>query len=219
MDDISALMQQHYSRTFAAHGATPKGVDWNFEEDVDVRYGKMLDVMRKDFYQAPARPSLLDVGCGWGGLLQFAKSRKLALAYTGIDLVEDMIAHARSSFSDGRFIHGDVLQAQIPEAPYDFVVCSGILTLKLTASILEMERYSRRLIRRLFDLCRHGIAFNMMSTRVNFMASNLYYQNPSELLAWLLADVSPRVRLDHGYSSLGSGKRRLYEFTAYIYKD
>ena len=46
-----------------------------------------------------------------------------------------------------------------------------------------MEAFARRLVRKLFDLCRYGIAFNMMSTRVNFMAPNLYYQNPVEMLA------------------------------------
>jgi len=71
----------------------------------------------------------------------------------------------------------------------------------------------------MYELCRHGVALNMMSTRVNFMVDNLYYQDPSELLAWLLSEVSPRVRIDHGYSSLASGIGKYYDFTAYIYKD
>jgi hypothetical protein len=82
-----------------------------------------------------------------------------------------------------------------------------------------MERHTKRLARKMFELCRHGVAFNMMSTRVNFMVDNLYYQNPADLLAWLLAEVSPRVRLDHGYSSLASGKGKFYDFTVYVYKD
>jgi hypothetical protein len=71
----------------------------------------------------------------------------------------------------------------------------------------------------MFSLCRHGISFNAMSTRVNYMVDNLYYQNPADLMAWLLAEVSPRVVIDHGYSSLASGKGKYYDFTVYVYKD
>jgi hypothetical protein len=74
-------------------------------------------------------------------------------------------------------------------------------------------------VRKMFELCRHGIAFNMMSTRVNFMVGNLFYQNPSELFAWLLSEISPRVRFDHGYSSLASGRGKFYDFTVYVYRD
>jgi 2-polyprenyl-3-methyl-5-hydroxy-6-metoxy-1,4-benzoquinol methylase len=218
MDDITRTMHEHYTDTFALHGATARGVDWGAEDEVIVRYDKMLAVLKKDFAVLPSTPSLLDVGCGWGGLLRRARALNIPLEYTGTDIVEEMIVHGRNTYPGAQFIHGDVFDFA-GEADYDFVVCNGILTLKLAATIPEMESHARRLIRKLFEQCRHGIAFNMMSTRVNFMANNLYYQNPAELMTWLLTEISPRVRLDHGYTSLGSGNGRLYEFTAYVYKD
>jgi 2-polyprenyl-3-methyl-5-hydroxy-6-metoxy-1,4-benzoquinol methylase len=218
MDRVTNIQREHHAAVFALHGNTAKGVDWNDEGELLVRYDKMLDVMKKDFTLLPSPVSMLDVGCGWGGLLRRANSLNVALNYTGIDVVESMILHGRSEFPNAIFIHGDIFD--LPEENiYDFVVCNGILTQKHDISIPEMERHAKRLVRKMFELCRHGIAFNMMSTRVNFMASNLYYQNPIELLAWLLAEVSPRVRLDHGYSCLSRGKGKLYEFTAYVYKD
>ena len=81
-----------------------------------------------------------------------------------------------------------------------------------------MEMFAKRLIRKMFSLCRYGIAFNMMSTRVNFTVGNLYYQNPIELFTFLLNEVSPRVVIDHGYSSLQSGVGKYYDFTVYVYK-
>jgi hypothetical protein len=35
----------------------------------------------------------------------------------------------------------------------------------------------------------------------------------------LAANVRWRIRLDHGYSSLASGRGRLYEHAAYVYRD
>lgn len=218
MDSITTTFKEYHAQIFEKHGATARGVDWRDEDELLVRYDKMLDVLRKDFLPPLDTVSLLDVGCGWGGLARRAIDLKLPLAYSGIDVVESMVAHAKTEFESAEFIHGDVFA--MPDVPaYDFVVCNAILTQKLGASNMEMEQYSRKLIHKMFSLCRHGVAFNMMSTRVNFMVGNLYYQNPAELFTWLLTDVAPRVRFDHGYSSLASGKGKYYDFTVYVYKD
>jgi 2-polyprenyl-3-methyl-5-hydroxy-6-metoxy-1,4-benzoquinol methylase len=218
MDSITQLLKDYHAKTFAEHGATAKGVDWGDEGEMLVRYEKMLAVAQKDFTVLPATVSMLDVGCGWGGLLRHARRIGVPLQYSGIDVVESMIQHGRTEFPDAEFIHGDVFEMG-QDNSYDFVVCNAILTQKHSVAIPEMEQFARRLVRKMFALCRHGVAFNMMSTRVNFMVGNLFYQNPVELLSWLLTEVSPRVRLDHGYSSLANGRGKFYDFTVYVYKD
>jgi SAM-dependent methyltransferase len=217
MDPITQLLKDYHHKVFLSHGPTAKGVDWGDENEVLLRCDKMLKVVDMDFYVGPARPTILDVGCGWGAMAKRARDRSLDVSIVGVDVVEEMIVHARTEFPEHSFNVADVFV--MPDAEtYDFVVCSGILTQKHDFSIPEMEQYARRLIHKMFSLCRHGIAFNMMSTRVNFMVSNLYYQNPVELLGWLLTEISPRVVLDHGYSSLSSSNGKYYDFTAYVYK-
>jgi 2-polyprenyl-3-methyl-5-hydroxy-6-metoxy-1,4-benzoquinol methylase len=218
MDPISERLSSHYRQTFEQYGATPKGVDWTDAWELQVRYDKMLKVMDQD--RGPQQPSysLLDVGCGWGGLCNRIQELKMPIIYVGIDTVEEMIVHATAAYPMARFAAQDVFRMQ-EEGTYDYVVCNAILTQKLDVSIVDMERYAKRLITAMYRLCRHGIAFNMMSTRVNYMVPNLYYQNPSELLAWVLSEISPRARLDHGYSSLASGRGKFFDFTAYVYKD
>jgi hypothetical protein len=98
------------------------------------------------------------------------------------------------------------------------VVCNAILTQKLVASITEMDGFAKRLILKMFEVCREGIAFNLMSNQVNFTVGNLFYKSPLEMFAFCLGEVSPRVRLDHGYSSLASGRGKYYDYTVYIYK-
>lgn len=218
MDRVTNIQREYHAKVFELHGDTAKGVDWNDEGELLVRYDKMLAVMQKDFTLPPSPVSMLDVGCGWGGLLRRANTLNVALNYTGIDVVEAMTLHGRAEFPNAMFINGDIFDLH-DESVYDFIVCNGILTQKHNISIPDMERHAKRLVRKMFELCRHGIAFNMMSTRVNFMVNNLYYQNPAELLAWLLSEVSPRVRLDHGYSSLANGRGKFYDFTVYVYKD
>lgn len=203
---------------FDEHGPTPAGVGWGDPKELEFRYGRILRILDHDHARPAGVPSLLDVGCGWGGLLEYANAQGIRLRYTGIDLVEKMVAYARDRFPDADVEVGDVRDLK-GGGRFDYVVANGVLTQKLDATIPEMEAFCHEMIRAAFRLCRYGMAFNMMSTRVNFMATNLYYQNPSELLAYLLREVTPRVVVDHAYSSLGSGRGKFYDFTVYVYKD
>jgi len=217
MDKITQILKNYHQKVFSEHGATAKGVDWNNEDEVILRYDKMLKVIDMDFYKGPAKPSMLDVGCGWGGMAKRALDIEAPVDITGVDVVEEMIVHAQNHYPKFNFQTCDIFTLQETEA-YDFVVCNAILTQKHNVSIPEMEMFAKRLIRKMFSLCRYGIAFNMMSTRVNFTVGNLYYQNPIELFTFLLNEVSPRVVIDHGYSSLQSGVGKYYDFTVYVYK-
>ena len=173
MDHITAVLRAHYSKTFSRHGATPRGVDWNRAEDVTRRYDQMLAVMDPVRTGGSETISLLDVGCGYGGLYEYANDRGLQLRYTGIDVVADMIRHAQTHFPAARFACADIFQFD-PAESFDYVVCNGILTQKLTAGVREMDAFAHRLIKKLYALCRFGVAFNLMTTKVNFMAENLY---------------------------------------------
>jgi SAM-dependent methyltransferase len=200
--------RNHYTATFARHGATSRGVDWGEWPDVHIRYRKMLQVIERE-QSGTGVPRLLDVGCGFGGLLDYAKDKGIPLDYVGIDLVPEMVELARTRHPEARFMVGDILSAQaLPEV--DYAICNGILTLKLEASIMQMDRFARQLIARMFGVARRGIAFNMMTTHVNFTAPNLYYKSPVETLAFC-AQLSRRFRLEHDYP--------LYEYTTYVYKD
>jgi hypothetical protein len=121
-----------------------------------------------------------------------------------------MIASAREKYVDAEWLVGDILNIE-GSRKFDYVVCNGILTQKLEASIREMDEYLKHLVTRMFELCRVGVAFNVMTTYVNFTAPNLYYRNPAELLAWCMSQLTPRVRLDHAYP--------LYEYTVYLYRE
>jgi SAM-dependent methyltransferase len=208
MDPISDALGRHYATTFTAHGPSSEGVDWGPDEKkLFLRYEKMLSI---GSFTRVNRPTLLDVGCGYGGLYSYANKKGFDLEYTGIDLAKNMVDWATENMSSGAFVHGDVLEHPF-DVQFDYVVCNGILTQKLDAPGLAMDQFAARLIRRMFALCRVGIAFNMMTTKVNFYSNNLYYRNPAEMLSWCLSELSPHLKLDHAYP--------LYEYTIYAYRE
>lgn len=208
MDKVSSKLGAHYNKTFLDHGMSSAGVDWGDDmKKLELRYIKMLSILNSSNL---SKHSILDVGCGYGGLLDYAKSKSIDLDYSGVDLVANMIAKASNTHKEAKFIHGDILEMQA-DSSYDYVICNGILTQKLDVPVLEMDEFAARLIRKMFDLCHIGIAFNIMTTKVNFFANNLYYRNPSEMLAWCMTELSPIIKLDHSYP--------LYEYTIYIFKE
>ncbi|CTQ54742.1 biotin biosynthesis protein BioC [Roseibium album] len=212
MQKISQKLGEHYSETFKQFGSTSEGVDWGSDEaKLHLRYRKMLAVMdNHPSTPVRARPSLLDVGCGFGGLLQYANNMGLDFDYTGIDVAQNMIDWAASAHPEGRFFCQDFLDFE-PEKNFDYVVCNGILTQKLDTPGREMDDYAQKLIRGMFEVCRSGVAFNAMTTRVNFFSDNLYYRDPLGLAAWCIAELTPHFRIDHAYP--------LYEYTIYLLKE
>lgn len=207
MNPITKSLKAHYEQTFSKHGACSKGVDWGIDSDVTLRYHNMLAIINDEEVYAP---SILDVGCGFGGLYEYARSCGVEIEYTGIDIAANMIQYAKEKYPACTFLNGDVMSCDFNKE-YDYVICNGILTQKLEYSILEMDKFANSLIKIMFKLSRRGIAFNIMSNKVNFMVSNLYYRSPVEVLAFCLDNLSHKVIVDHSYP--------LFEYTVYVYKE
>lgn len=204
--EISAKMEAHYEQKFREFGTTPQGVDWGSDDqDHALRLDRMLAVAVGPLHGA----SILDVGCGYGSLLELLKERETPIEYTGIDLCQPMIDAALVRHPEATWLCGDVLE--LDGRSFDYVVCNGIFTQKLTASNREMDTFLALVLNKMFELCRIGICFNVMSTHVNFTAPNLYYRNPAELVAWIMTSLSPKVRMDHSYP--------LFEYCLYVYKE
>jgi len=208
MTDMSEKIAEIYTSKFEEFGPAPEGVYWGPELDrFHLRFEKMLALI-PDFARRDA--SILDVGCGFAGLLDYAGKNGYRLDYTGIDLAENMVDFAARTYPDAQFHLGNILDR--PDiGPFDYVVGNGILTLSLGLKRRQLDAYAHSIIRAMFGLCRKGIAFNIMTDRVNYHEDHLYYRNPQDLLTWCMNELSPYVKLDHAYP--------LHEYTIYVYRE
>lgn len=138
---------------------------------------------------------VLDVGCGFGDLLEFLHARGVRPVYTGIDVCEPMIRRCRERYpaGAGRFLVADVLDYR-PDEPYDFVVASGIFGLDAPGA---RERI-RPTMQRMFEWARVGVAANFLSRRAPARVEARVYLDPPEALAMAL-EITPAACLDHGY--------------------
>lgn len=207
---ISEIFKAHYSKTFRQSGATPRGVDWEGSSKATLRHEAMLQLIPVDELNQPETISLLDVGCGYGAFYQFLLDRRIAnIIYTGVDLVDDMVLHAQDSAGSATFLTGDLLTMKLDDCSYDYVIANGVFTQKLHAATDEMDQFVATMIGRLFAICRKGIAFNVMSTVVDFKDPGNYYRHPGEMVD-LASELTRSFRLNHSYP--------LYEYTMSLYK-
>jgi hypothetical protein len=93
---------------------------------------------------------------------------------------------------------------------FDYVIMNGIFHWKGAMTQPAMLDYSRRLLVTMARHARRGLAFNVMSTHVEWERNDLFHL-PLEQATDLVADrLSRRFTLRHDYG--------LFEYTIYVHK-
>lgn len=198
----------HYENCLAQYGDSHLGVDWPKPEHVDLRYQIMLEVIRPVGGQ---RVTLLDFGCGASHLYDYILRRQLDyIEYSGLDISEKFVALSRSKFPAVQYYCLDALveSAQLPT--FDYIVMNGVFTEKRSLLFSEMWDYFASLIRTVYSRTRYGLAFNVMSSHVDWEREDLFHLPMDTLAAFLTKEISRDfvIRNDYG----------LYEYTTYVYR-
>src|SRR5262249_51805310 len=117
---------------------------------------------------------------------------------------------SRNKFPDVTYHSVDVLAPHSPQLPsYDYVVMNGIFTYRGGSSFEQMFDYLRRLVVRISQNVRIGMAFNVMSKQGDVERGDLFHVPVDQLLGFLSREISRHVVIRHDYG--------LYEYTAYVY--
>lgn len=171
-----------------------------------MRFDRLLALVDRD----GSDHSLLDVGCGYGALLDDVRARGLTLEYRGVDISPEMVAAAKHRHAgDGRAAFATDAATF---APATFAVASGIFNVKLHHPTDAWRDYVLATIRDLHEASTRGFAFNMLSlySDAEHRRDTLYYADPCELFDLCKRTYSRQVALLHDYP--------LYEFTILVRK-
>jgi len=197
----------HYEKCLAQYGDTHLGVDWPRPEHVDIRYRVMLEVIR----DTSSKVSLLDFGCGTSHLYEYIQRNRLTyIEYTGLDISEKFIALCREKFPSIRYYCMDILTEGDSLPDFDYVVMNGVFTEKRSLSYSEMLDYFFQVLRKVYEKTRIGLAFNVMSSHVDWERDDLFHLPLDTMAAFVTKELSRDfiVRNDYG----------LYEYTTYVYR-
>jgi hypothetical protein len=141
----------------------------------------------------------------------------VSVKYTGYDISLKLIGIAKERHPEATFEVKDILEGS-SNKKFDYVVSSGVLNTRLS----DNEEVLKRMIIECFELCNIGVAVNMMSNYVDYLAVNmmsnyvdyqgesLFYYSPEKVFTFCKT-LTRRVTLRHDYMP--------YDFTVYFYKD
>jgi cyclopropane fatty-acyl-phospholipid synthase-like methyltransferase len=198
-EGLLAEVRQYYEASLAAHGATPRGVDWKSAESQALRFRQLGRLFADD-----PDGTILDFGCGYGALAAYLRQSGHAGAYVGFDLSERMVAEATRTFALRDCRYTTELASLEPS---DYVVASGVFNVKLRTPAAEWRLYLQETLRTMRSLARRGLAFNALTSYsdADRQRPDLYYADPLDLFDYCKRHISPSVALLHDYP--------LHEFT------
>ncbi len=203
LEELKRSVVRHYESRLSEHGPTAQGMDWKDEASQRLRFEVLCGLCDLSGL------SLHDVGCGSGHLLDYLLEQSIDADYSGSDLSAEMIAAARRRHPGVSFERWDLLSE--PELPtFDVLMTSGLFHVRLDQPEELWQEFVENMTRRMFALCRKGIAFNLISDQVDYRSDVLYYSDPGRVLDFCRRELSRHVAIRHDYP--------LYEYTVYVYR-
>ena len=200
-------LARHYESCFALYGDTHRGVDWPDAKGAETRYGVMLDLVRPSL----ERKSLLDFGCGAGHFYDFLKaSGRTDIHYRGLDISDTFISLCQKKYPEIPFYCTDILEKPLEPGSFDYVVANGVFTEKRELGFDEMFSFLKDCVRTLYSLSRVGIAFNVMSSHVEWERDDLFHLPMDRLADFLTQEFGRSFTFRNDYG--------LYEYTTYLYR-
>jgi SAM-dependent methyltransferase len=203
---IKATSAAYYEGTLAHFGDDPRGVNWKDAETQEIRF-KVLkgigDLSGKRIH---------DVGCGLAHFCNFLSENVPDCQYVGSDISQKMIEAAEARLGDTVELHvADILDD--PPADWmeaDYLVSSGLFAVRGRTSEEEWWKFVKTMAKRMFDLCRAGVAFNLMTSHVDYRENHLFYKHPGEALDFCISELGRKAVIRHDYP--------LWEYMVYVYK-
>ncbi len=203
--DILDRVERYYSGKIAEFGPVAKGVDWKDEAGQKLRFEMLARL-----FDGTTGPSVLQIGCGYGGFLDFCDDEGLTPTYTGYDISEKMIEAARA-----RNMHRENVRFElgsVPSEKADYAISSGIFNVKFDVPTERWKAYVLETIDTLANSANKGFAFNCLTghSDEHRKVDRLYYPMPGEMLDYCVRRYGRKVSILHDYD--------LYEFTVMVTK-
>jgi SAM-dependent methyltransferase len=203
-EDIVRANASHYGRLYREHGDTPAAAQWSDEATQDRRLRVLCEIA------GLREASILDFGCGTGRLYELLVADGFTGNYVGYDVAAELISAARDKYPSARFECRNIFTEGVGGA-FDYVLISGVFNNRH-----KSNDYMYEILRMLFANVKQGLAFNALSTYVDYIDEHLNYLDPAAMLDFCKTELSARTVLRHDYL-LKEGVIP-YEFTMYVYK-
>lgn len=210
--EISEQAILRYNTRYEQMGYNIKTLGWGSVEQQSYRFKQALSILG-DLNEK----SLLDIGCGFGDLLNFCKDSSINLSkYTGWDLNKNFIDEAvkrHSETFDVVDISDDENVLKYQEE-FDIAIMLGLLNFNLKSEENNLQ-FSKTMIRNAFSTVKEVLVVDFLSANLTAdypREDFVFYHKPSEVLDFAFS-LTPNVILKHDYMPIPQK-----EFMLFLYK-
>ena len=186
----------HYTQLYYKFGYHPASVGWPKGRQ-EIRFQIMSEIGNLN------NCKILDVGCGFGDMVTFLKTKKIRAKYLGVDINPLFIKIAKEKGPEVDFQIRDVEEKRFREK-FDWVFAIG------TTNMAGSYKYISNLLKEMLRISKRGIAMDFMSTYVDFQRPESFHASPEKVFG-IAKKLSKRVVIRHDYLP--------FEFCVYIYKN
>lgn len=106
--------------------------------------------------RAPGKKRVLDIGCGWGALLQQLVNQHGVQRALGLTLSDAQASHVRALRDPRIDVRTESWEAHVPEEPYDAIISIGALEHFVRPEMTDAQRVAR--YAEFFRVCRSWLA-------------------------------------------------------------
>jgi SAM-dependent methyltransferase len=196
---------EHYRALLAQHGPSAHAVQYSDATTQQARFAVLAGI-------APDLGRVLDVGCGLCHLHGFLNGRVPFSAYHGVDIVPEFIALANAAMAGDPRAHASLIAPDADLPPCDHALLSGVFNNRMP----DNWGFMTATLRRMWAAADKGIAFNAMTSHVDYRDEGLYYVDPMQVIAFCKTELGGHPVLRHDYSVRPGGFP--FEFAVYLYK-
>lgn len=191
-----------YEDNLVQHGISSKAVGWKDEQSQLLRFQKLSHVISAEHEGY----SVNDWGCGYAAMYDYLDEHLSGcVKYYGYDISAEMLKRARELHPQSEM---ELIQSASVTAKADYTFVSGTFNVRFNESNAAWDTYIKETLLALAQQTKKGLAFNLLTTYVDWKQENLFYADPLEYFDFCKRNLSRNVSLIHDYP--------LYEWTMLV---
>lgn len=206
IDEIGRKQATYYGRLLSIHGPGIDAVASGRMEYKWLRYEQLCDVVGDE-----VEFSLHDVGFGLGHLRDYISHRfcDRVVAWSGSEVTREFVDQVLDGEPEALVAYRDLSTAMGTDR-HDYMILAGIFYHLAGTEPDEFIGFMEAMLTNCWEMCRKGLAFNVITDSVDYRRDDLFYPDFSSVIG-IVRRLTRFFEIDHATP--------LYEYTIRMYRD
>ena len=198
----------HYENLFDRYGYSSNAVQFRDKSSHLARFQLLMKISHD-------LGSVLDLGAGLAHFYTYLREHGFQGSYLGLEFVQQFVESANNIMKEdekAEMRHFDISSEELPTG-FNYGFISGVFN----NARENAEEFMYDTLKRLWKVCEKGMAFNVLSTHVEYFDSQLFYVNPEKMFTFLKCELQGHIVMHHDYTTSQDGYP--YEVTFFVRKE